>query len=213
MYVWLLNSALRRALRRRGVAHDRVHDRYFFLADHEEITRRVAAKSKLGRAQPQKKVVRQEGERSGNLRDIWWHLAAQLRFEEFASGAWGLTIRPEFHLTSDGSTPLEPARVGRKVTSRKSRMYNEGYFDAVHFLRYFLMDGQARLVLPAGGQAIVIEGEFPSVDATWVEIDDKRFEPVTTLSEDEDDVLDAVVEAWDFGEEWDWGAEPSEPDQ
>jgi hypothetical protein len=213
MYVWLLNSALRLALRRRGVGHDRAHDRYYFLADHEEIIRRVAAKSKLGRAQPQKKVVRQEGERSGNLKDIWWHLAAQLRFEELAPGSWGLTIRPEFHLTSDGFTPLEPSRVGRKVTSRKSRMYNEGYFDAVHFLRYFLMDGQSRLVLAAGGQPMVIEGEFPSVDATWVEIGDKRFEPVTTLSEDEDDVLDAVVEAWDFEKEWDWGAEPSEPEQ
>jgi hypothetical protein len=150
MYVWLLNSALRRALRRRGVAHDRDHDRYYFLADHEEITRRVAARSKLGRAQPQKKVVRQEGERSGNLRDVWWHLAAQLRFEEFSPNAWGLTIRPEFHLTTDGSTPLEPTAIGRRITSRKSRMYNEGYFDAVHFWRYFLVDGQAKLT-SAGG--------------------------------------------------------------
>jgi hypothetical protein len=214
MYVWLLNSALRLALRRRGIGHDRAHDRYFFLADHEEITRRVAAKSKLGRAQPQKKVVRQQGERSGHLKDVWWHLAAQLRFEEFSPGAWGLTIRPEYHLTSDGSTPLDPTAIGRKVTSRKSRMYNEGYFDAVHFLRYFLVDGGARLVLQAGKQGIIIGGEFPSIEAEWVEISDKRFDPVTPISDDnEDDVLDAVVEAWDFEEEWDWGAEPSEPEQ
>jgi hypothetical protein len=212
MYVWLLNSALRRALRRRGVGHDRAHDRYFFLPDHEEITRRVAAKSKLGRTQKRKKVVRQEGERSGNLKSVWWHLAAQLRFEEFSPGAWGLTIRPEFHLTSDGQTLLEPTAVGRKVTSRKSRMYNEAYFDAVHFLRYFLMDGKSRLVLQAGHQTIVVEGEFPSVKATWVEIGDKRFEPMTVSSDDEDDVLDAVVDAWEF-EEWDWGAEPSEREQ
>jgi hypothetical protein len=210
----MLNSALRSSLRRRGVAHDREHDRYFFLADHENIERRVATKSKLGRAQPQKKVVRQEGERSGNLKDVWWHLAAQLRFEEFAEGLWGLTLRPEYHLTADGHTPLPPGRIGRRVTSRKSRMYNEGYFDAVHFLRYFLIDGKSRLVLRAGKQAIVIDGDFPSVDATWAQISDKRFDPIgPPTRDDEDDVLDAVVSEWEFEDEWDWGAEPSEHEQ
>ena len=214
MYLWLLNAALRGALRRRGVGHDRDRDRYFFLADHETVERRVATRSKLGRAQPQKKVVRQEGDRSGHLKDVWWHLAAQLRFQEFSPTQWGLTIRPEYHLTSDGTTPLEARRIGRKVTSRKSRMYNEGYFDAVHFLRYFLMDGQPRLALLAGKQAIVIEGEFPSVAATWAQISDKRFEPVSSpAADDEDDVLDAVVSEWEHEEEWDWGAEPSEHEQ
>jgi hypothetical protein len=99
IYVWLLNSALRSALLRRGVRHDRDRNRYYFLPDHETVTRRVEAKTKTGRNQSAKKVVRQEGERSDNPRDVWWHLAAQLRFEEFESGSWGLTIRPEFHLT------------------------------------------------------------------------------------------------------------------
>ncbi len=214
LYIWLLNSALRLALRRRGVRHDRDHDRYYFLADHETITRRVAAKTKTGRNQSAKKVVRQEGDRSGNPREVWWHLAAQLRFEEFAPGAWGLTIRPEFHLTKDGKEPLDPRRVGRKVTRRKSRMYNEGYFDAVHFFRYFLLDGKTKVVFHVGRQAITIDGDFPGVDASWPHIDDKRFDPVRMPdSGDEDDVLDAVVGSWDFDDEWDWGAEPSEDDQ
>jgi hypothetical protein len=78
-----------------------------------------------------------------------------------------LAIRPEFHLTKDGRAPLEPWRVGRKVTRRKSRMYNEGYFDAVHFFRYFLLDGKARFALKVGRQAIAVEGDFPNVDAKW----------------------------------------------
>ena len=118
MYIWLLNAMLRRSLRRRGVGHDRDHDRYYFLPDHETITRLVTAKTKLGRTQNQKKVVRQQGGWSGNLRDIWWHLAASLRFEEFAPGKWGLTLRPDYHLTSDGRTPLDPRRMGPKVTNR-----------------------------------------------------------------------------------------------
>jgi hypothetical protein len=165
IYVWLLNGALREALLRRGVRLDRGHNRYYFLPDHETITRRVQARTKTGRAQSAKKVVRQEGAGSDHPRDIWWHLAAQLRFEQFAPGAWGLTIRPEFHLTKDGRAPLEPWRVGRKVTRRKSRMYDEGYFDAVHFLRYFLLDGKARFTLKVGRQAIAVDGDFPNVDA------------------------------------------------
>ena len=213
VYVWLLNNALRQALLRRGVRHDRGHDRYYFLPDDETVTRRVAAKTKTGRNQSAKKVVRQEGERSDQPRDIWWHLAAQLRFEQFAPGSWGLTIRPEFHLTKDGREPLEPWRVGRKVTKRKSRMYNESYFDAVHFFRYFLLDGKTRLVLEVGRQAITIDGDFPSIDAKWPQIADKRFDPISMLeSGDEDDVLDALVGSWEF-DEWDWGAEHSEDDK
>jgi hypothetical protein len=214
LYVWLLNAALRRALLRRGVHHDRHHDRYYFLPDHENVTRRVEARTKTGRHQSAKKVVRQEGERSGHLRDVWWHLAAQLRFEQFAPGSWGLTIRPEFHLTKDGREPLDPRRIGRKVTKRKSRMYNEGYFDAVHFFRYFLLDAKARLVLQVGRQNMTIEGNFPSVDAKWPRIVDKRFDPISMLdSGDEDDVLDALVGTWDLNDEWDWGAEYSEDDR
>ena len=216
IYVWLLNGALRESLIRRGVRFDRAHNRYYFLEDHEEITRRVKAKTKTGRAQSAKKVVRQEGEGTDHPRDIWWHLAAQLRFEQFAASSWGLTIRPEFHLTKDGREPLESWRVGRKVTKRKSRMYNEGYFDAVHFFRYFLLDGKARFILKVGRQAIAFKGDFPSVDAKWPQITDRRFDPVSMLdSDDEDDVLDALVEtlAFDDEDEWDWGAEHSEDDK
>lgn len=215
IYVWLLNSALRMALRKRGIQYDRDHGRYYFLADHETVTRRVEAKTKTGRNQSAKKVVRQEGELVGNPRDVWWHLAAQLRFEEFATGIWGLTIRPEFHLTKDGKVPLDPRRVGRKVTKRKSRMYNEGYFDAVHFFRYFLLDGRARVVFEVGRQKIAIDGDFPQVDAKWPLIDDNRFNPVTMLdSGDEDDVIDALASSWHVDdEEWDWGAEHKEDDK
>jgi hypothetical protein len=215
IYIWLLNAALRQALLRRGVRHDRAHDRYYFLADHETVTRRVEAKTKTGRRQSAKKVVRQQGEATDNPRDVWWHLAAQLRYEEFSPGAWGLTIRPEFHLTKDGREPLDPRRVGRKITKRKSRMYNEGYFDAVHFFRYFLLDGNGRLLLYLGKQTIRIEGDFPAVDATWARIDDKRFDPIQMLdSDDEDDVLDAVVNELTLDEdEWDWGAEHTEDDR
>ena len=95
-------------------------------------------------------------------------------------------------------------------------MYNEGYFDAVHFFRYFLLDGKARFTLKVGRQAIAVEGDFPSVDAKWPQITDRRFDPVSMLdSDDEDDVLDALADtlAFDDEDEWDWGAEHSEDDK
>jgi hypothetical protein len=55
IYVWLLNGALRQALLRRGVRLDRGHSRYYFLPDHETITRRVKARTKTGLAQSAKK--------------------------------------------------------------------------------------------------------------------------------------------------------------
>jgi hypothetical protein len=161
-------------------------------------------------------VVRQEGAGTDHARDIWWHLAAQLRFEQFAPSSWGLTIRPEFHLTKDGREPLEPWRVGRKVTKRKSRMYNEDYFDAVHFFRYFLLDGKPRLTLKVGEQAIVVDGDFPGMEARWPKIEDRRFDPVSMLdSGNEDDVLDALADTLSLNgeDEWDWGAEHSEDDR
>ena len=66
-----------------------------------------------------------------------------------------------------------------------------------------------------GKQLIVIEGGFPTVEATWAVIDDKRFDPMSILETgDEDDVLDAVVATLALDdEEWDWGAEHSEEDR
>ena len=96
-------------------------------------------------------------------------------------------------------------------------MYNEGYFDAVHFFRYFLLDGRPRFTLKVGRQAIAIDGRLPERGARGGrKIDDRRFDPVSMLdSGDEDDVLDALAETLDFDDEdeWDWGAEHSEDDR
>ena len=93
-------------------------------------------------------------------------------------------------------------------------MNNESYFDAVHFLRYFLMDGRSRMVIRAGGQVVVVGAEFPQVKARWAAIHDKRFEPAELVdAAGEDDVLDAVVSEFEYQDEWDWGAEPSEAEQ
>lgn len=101
------------------------------------------------------------------------------------------------------------------MTRQKSRMYNERYFDAVHFFRYFLLDGNSQLILKVGKQQIAINGDFPNLEGRWARIADKRFEPIYELdTDDEDDVLNAVIESVEIDDsEWDWGAEHSEEDR
>jgi hypothetical protein len=200
VFVRLLNKALDRSLRARGVRFDREHRRYYFLADHETIGRSVIYKTKTGR-KLSRKVVRQEGERT-TPRDVWWHLAARIAFEQFTSNQWGLTLRPEFHLTTDGTIPLASWRIGPRVTRKKSRIYNEAYFDAVHFWRHYLTEGQPRLIIKAG-QAIIAAGDFPTGQARWPHVDDETFQPVGVP---DDDLLTLLAEQAALAED-DWGAE------
>jgi hypothetical protein len=87
--------------------------------------------------------------------------------------------------------------------AKKSRIYNEAYFDAVHFWRYFLTEGQPRLIIKAGGQAIIAAGDFPTVQADWPHIGDETFQPVGVP---EDDLLTLLAEQAVLAED-DWGAE------
>lgn len=174
-FVWLLNRALVLTLQLREVGFDRSHKRYYLLPTPETIARWVDQVTKLGR-KTRRQVVR-ERKRRGEGTGEWWHDAAQLRFEMFDVGQWGLTVRPEFHLTSDGTTPLASLRIGRRVTRKKSHMYNEGYFDAVHWWRGYLSEASPNFILRCGPQRVVISSDFPSVTATWPRIRGKVFKP------------------------------------
>lgn len=213
VYVWLLNALItRHLLVRARVGYDRVHHRHFFLPDEEAITRVVETRTKTGRKM-NKYVVRQEGSHT-TPRDVWWHLAARLHFDEFTDGWWGLTLRPEFHLTTDGHQPLPPHRVGPRVTRRKSHMYNDAYFEAVHFWRSFLTSGRRELTLTAGRQRLKIADTFPSTSARWPTIGGKTFTPKRVVGEEgEVDVLELMASqlSLDFDQE-DWGAEFEDED-
>lgn len=212
VYVWLLNALMsRHLLVRARVGFDRSHHRHFFLPEGETITRVVETRTKTGRKM-NKYVVRQEGSRT-TPRDVWWHLAARLHFDEFTEGWWGLTLRPEFHLTTDGHQPLPPHRVGPRVTRRKSHMYNDAYFEAVHFWRSFLTSGRRELTLTAGGQRVKIVDTFPTTSARWPTIGGKTFTPRQVPEPGEVDILELMTSqlTLDFDQE-DWGAEFEEDD-
>lgn len=212
LFVWLLNNLMTRHLRRLGIGFDRARHRYFFLPDHQTVARTAETRTKTGR-RIRKNVVRQEGIRT-TPRDVWWHLAVRLRLEEFTDNCWGLTLRPEFHLTVDGYDPLPSHRVGRRVTRRKTRMYNDAYFEAVHFWRSFLTHGRPETILPAGQQRLTIAYEFPTSGARWPAVGGTTFSPQRVAHSDDIDVLDLAVSqlALDYDDE-DWGAEFDDEDR
>lgn len=168
--VALLNRAVGRHLGMRGVRFDRDHQRYWFLPDRDRSTGEIRERSyqygtKTGR-NVSRHVVHHAHRRSGEAKEEWYHEAARLRFERFGP-SWFLTIRPEFHLTLDGETPMPSHRIGRKITRKKSHLYNDGYLDRLWFWKHFLADGGPRLAIKAGEQSILVDSLYATTDVSW----------------------------------------------
>ncbi len=208
--VALLNRALGRHLGLRGVRFDREHQRYWFLPNRDRATGEISERSytyvtKTGRnmARP---TVHHARRRSGELKDEWYHEAARLRFERFDK-SWFLTVRPEFHLTLDGETPMQAHRIGRKVTRKKSHLYNDSYLDRLWFWKHFLADGGPRLAIKTGEQSILVDAVYATTDVNWPGVPgdsvavkaDRVNETLFTIADFSDD--DGDDEYWDDEDE------------
>lgn len=125
----------------------------------------------MNKSWQERKVVWQPVTRSTGLaKDYWWHRAANLQFHQFTNLQWGLSIRPERHLTIDSEQPLPSQEVGPKVTTLKSRMYNESYLSEIVFWRDYLSQSKPRVILNFGSQSAVIAVELLKFDIEWAGI-------------------------------------------
>jgi hypothetical protein len=180
-YVTLLNRGLYKFAARKWVRFDPAHKRFFFEATtpgqpRSEQYRPLNAKSRT------KQVVWQpKNKTTGALRNFWWHQAAGLSFLRTDSKQWCFCIRPERHLTSDGKVPLPAKQIGRRVTSKKARMWNDVYLGEVNFWRCFLSDRSPNIVLNFGDQSAVIGAELLEFTVDWLGIpgDSKPFANTT----------------------------------
>lgn len=167
-YVTLLNRGLYKFAARKRVRYDPAHQRFFFDAlvarkPRQEYYRPLNAKGRTKRNvvwQPMSKAT-------GQARNFWWHLAVGLNFLRVGQRQWCFSIRPERHLTSDGVTPLPPKQIGRRVTSKKARMWNDIYLGEVNFWRDYLSDGSPNLVMHFGDQSAVIDTRMLAFDVQW----------------------------------------------
>lgn len=210
-YVTLLNRGLYKYAARKRVRFDPAHKRFFFDAlavgkPRHEHYRPLNAKTRRKRNVVWQPTIKATGE----VRKFWWHLAAGLAFQRTGQRQWCLTIRPERHLTSDGVTPLPPNQIGRRVTSKKARMWNDIYLGEVNFWRDYLSGGNPKVVMNFGDQSAVIDTELLAFDVEWPGIpgDTKPFTNTTYATDlfSASDFADALA-----GDELEWGSDDDEP--
>jgi len=200
----LLNRALGRHLGMQGVRFDREHQRYWFMANRNYDTGEISERSyryttKTGRSL-EKPVVHHSHRRSGEPKNEWYHEAARLRFERFGS-AWFLAVRPEFHVTLDGVEPLPSHRIGRKVTRKKSHIYNDGYLDRLWFWKDFLSRGGPRLTIKAGEQSILVDSTYATTDVRWPGVPGDFFD---VKNEPAEENLFTILDLMDEDGDEDW---------
>jgi len=209
LYIRLLNRSLYKYTGHRGVRFDNDHKRFYFIPDKKGEARSVAYKSLTGRNVQRNVVWQPVRKKTGLPSGPWWHVAAGLRFHQVAPMAWCFSIRPEWHLTTDGEMVLEPRKIGRRVTSKKSRMYNYQYLREVNFWRDFLAEGKPRIVLNFDDQSALISSELVAFNVTWPGIPgDVR--PIEPHVGDEDLFTLAELEEATSGEQIEWDEEEEE---
>jgi len=188
-YVELLNRALNKLTGRRGLNLDKEHRRYYFEPNRDAHGRpfaRTITYRPLNQAVSEKHVVWQPvSRRTGQPRGPWTHLAVGLRFHRVSPVRWVLSIRPERRFTIDGSTPLVPKGIGRRATRAKARMYNYDLLGEVQFWKEFLSGGDPRIILPFGGQSLVVHAELLTVEVQWPGVPDDA-KPFANVTADED---------------------------
>ncbi len=206
VYVSLLNRSLYKYAGTLKIRYDPEHKRFYFPVLEEGKERSVTYRPLNKKEQPRKVAWEPKFRHDGTGKGFWYHLAAGLRFHHTDDRQWCLSIRPERHLTKDGSLLLAPDKIGRKVTKLKAKMYNDKYMGEIVFWRDFLSQGEPRFVLNYGSQQAVIGVELIPFDVEWIGIagDDKPFknelyeEDLFTLGEWNDSISGEELE-W---EEW-----------
>jgi hypothetical protein len=104
-----------------------------------------------------------------------------------ATTQWCLSVRPEFRVTKDGYIPIASEKIGAKVTSKKSRMFNYDLLGEVNFWRYFLSEGEPRILLVFGsGSYVAISTTMMQTEVDWPGIPEKYAKPFKNVEYAED---------------------------
>jgi hypothetical protein len=211
-FIALMNKALYRYTACLGIRFDPLHHRFYFPATEPGKPRKISYRPLNAKRRSRNVVLQPKRRSTGEPKGYWSHLAVGLRFHRMAPKQWCLSLRPEFHLTQDGETVLPSDQIGRRVTSKKSRMRNYKYLSEVNFWRDYLSNGSPRIVLNFGDQSAVIGTELLAFDVSWPGVpgDDMEFKnrtyPEDLFSTSE---LAAAVD----GTPYEWKPDNAEPEK
>jgi len=188
-YMTLLNRSLHKIAGRRGLRLDFEHQRYYFEPTKNEqglASELELSYQPLNNPVSTRKVVWQPRRRkTGEKRNFWVHLAANLRMLRVAPAQWVLAIRPEHRLTKDGFELLPSAAVGPRATRLKSHLYNHALLGELHFWQEYLSNAQPRIILDFGGQTLIVDAQLMQARVEWPGVPDDNM-PFTNVSREDD---------------------------
>ncbi len=211
-FVTLMNRVLYKYAARLNVRFDPAHKRFFFETTEAGKPRKAKYRPLNSKARKERNVVWQPTiKATGQKRKFWWHLAAGLCFLRMDKRQWCLSIRPERHLSSDGVTPLPAKQIGRRVTSKKARMWNDVYLSEVNFWRDFLSEGGPKILLNFGDQSAVIDTQLLAFDVDWPGIPGDN-KPFTNQTYDMDLFSRLEYDGALAGDDLDWEDDDDDPE-
>ena len=182
----LLNRALNKLTGRKGLRLDKKHRRYHFQSDIPGKTLKIIYRPLNQKTASRQAVWQPSAKKTGEPQSYWYHLAVALKFIPVSSQHWCLSIRPELRITKDGLTPLESKKIGARVTHKKSRLFNYDLLTEINFWRYFLSDGEPRIVLSFGkGQQIVVSTTIMEAEIEWPGIPEEYAKSFTNIEYEE----------------------------
>lgn len=187
-FTTLLNYSLNKLTGRKGLQLDKIHRRYYFQPQETgkplEINYRPLNQSKTSRNVVWQPITKKTKE----PKPYWYHLAVALKFNQVSDQHWCLSVRPEMRVTKDGLTPIDPKKIGSRVTHKKSRQFNYDLLGDVNFWRDFLSDAQPRIILPFGakGQTIIVSTTMMQAEIEWPGIPEQYAKPFKNVEYPED---------------------------
>ena len=187
LFVDLLNRSLNKLTGRKGLLWDKGHHRYYFEPDEPGKPKEVPYRP-LNVSSTSKRVAWQPIiKKTGRPKSYWLHRAVGLRFHKVSSVQWCLSVRPEFRVTKDGFVPIASEKIGAKVTSKKSRMFNYDLLGEINFWRYFLSNGEPRIILNyGGGSHVLISTTMMQTEVEWPGIPEEYAKPFKNVEYAED---------------------------
>jgi len=167
LYAYLLGRCLNKIAGRKALQLDKDHNRYYFVPT--EPGKELEIKyTPLNVGSAKAKVVWQPVRRStGEVYGYWLHRAVQLRFPKIDNERWVLALRPEYRVTEDGVHEYRSSEIGKKITRKKSHMYNKDLLTEANFWRFYLSQGTPRIVYRCENQALVIGSTLLQASVQW----------------------------------------------
>lgn len=167
--MYLFNLSLMKYCRRRGVDHDKAHQRFVCRLRRGQTSRFFTWRRKM-RVTP--RVIAQcMKDKDGNTL-FCKHYAARLRFMMIDNNIF-LRISPTITFTSDGYHPFRSPKLASLMSRYVSKQYNSEYLDLVRFWGKFLSKLDALISIPTGETTIEIDSS-PLLTPVGVGIAEER---------------------------------------